>query len=151
MKKLIFISLIIAGFIFSSCKKKDTTTSGGGGNTSSTSFTNIYGTMTDEQVLHYYPSTPIVDTTYSAMAWFFNTAQNNWMFSGINQTTPAGNVFINSTKLQVFNMPGFILYMDSTNTLNLKTNNSWQVIGSSPIPAIIYSPSILWPSYTGYA
>jgi len=151
MKKLILFSLLILGMISSSCKKKDNTTSGGGSSTSTSGFTNVYGTMISEQVLTYYPSLSRVDTSYSALAWFFNTPQNNWIFNHPNLTTPAGNVFLNSTKLQeILSIPGYILYVDSTYTLNLKNNNSWQVSGASPIPALAFSPAILWPSYTGY-
>ncbi len=153
MKKSILFRLLALGIIFSSCKKKDNTTSNsGGGSTSSGGFTNVYGTMLDIQNLTYNKITTKPDTSYSAMAWFFNVAQNNWIFGGINTTTSAGNVSLNNTKLQYISISGIIsLYSDSTGTLNLKINNSWQAVGSSPIPGFAYSPAVFWPTYTAYA
>jgi hypothetical protein len=153
MKKITLLSIIAVGLLFSSCKKKETTTTSGGGGGSASGYTNVYGTMTAAKSLNYNQFTHLPDTSYSASAWYFNTPQNNWMFTNfsLGSTTSCGGVYVDSVKLAALAAPGIYIYIDSTYTLKLATKLNWNVLGSGTVPAINYSPTIPWPSYTGYA
>ncbi|MGZ3863311.1 MAG: hypothetical protein ACXVPN_12895 [Bacteroidia bacterium] len=153
MKKISSLLLCLV-LLLGACKKKDNSTTSGGGPTSSngSGFTNISGTLMSEQNITYYKSVSFLDTTYSAMSWFFNIPQNNWIFGSINTTTYGGTVNLNSTRLKYYgSIPGLVFYIDTTSALNLIYNNSWQVSGANGIPAFSYAATTGWGIYNGYS
>ncbi|MHB8260211.1 MAG: hypothetical protein ACYDCN_12295 [Bacteroidia bacterium] len=134
MKKLIITSLIIAGFVFSSCKKSSPAP------TSTHSTTTPYCFLTAVRSFSY-SSGSLVLNTNTADAEFRSDINN------ISTDMQIGSVSVGGKGLKY--LSGSKSYQDTTNLLSIIPTN-WQVVGAGPIPSCTYTNNDSLPIYTGY-
>jgi hypothetical protein len=143
MKKLIFISLIISGTLFFSCKKSSNTPAVTGGANNPNMGGQPYGELTGLRSFTYNSTTGTLSApTNTGSAYFL--AQPNNISTGIQ----VGSVRANGTKFQY--QPSSKTYQDSTFSLSINPT-TWQVTGAGPIPSFTYTNNDSLPRYTGYA
>lgn len=133
-----------------SCKKDKNEVFYGGSYSppaASDKYEQVYGNFFSEKEVFYYSSF-FSDTSYDALAFFYNAPQSYPAITA-NNTMFVNGVVFNNHQLYKDSTQGFYLYYDTTQNQKIQSFN-WQVQGAGIIPSFNAAPPVAFPAYGDY-
>jgi hypothetical protein len=148
MKKLLFVSFLITGLVFISCKKSSTTTGGGGSTTNNSTNISPSNATSYYGILNTYNIQSVTSGTLSTVLKYASAFFSNTPTHYLNTSTfvKVSSVTINGDTGQFSSF----YYTNSTYSLSFPPA-TWKVNGLAAIPSFTYTNNNTMPSYTGYS